>query len=147
MRLIGPLAALLLLMGSAHAAGVEVTDAWARATPGSSENAAVYFTLANKAGVDDTLLSAASPAAETAELHRTVTAGGISIMEQSKGVRLEAGATIRFAPGGLHLMLMKLKKPLKEGDKITVTLDFEKAGAVTTEVPVLGAASMGPRGD
>jgi copper(I)-binding protein len=126
------------------AATIQVTDAWTRATPGTSSSAAVYFTMTNSGKEADTLTGAETPAAASAELHETMTMGGMTHMTPTKEVDVPAGATVSFAPNGRHLMLMGLKKPLHKGDAITVTLYFEKAGAIDVKVPVLDVAALGP---
>lgn len=125
------------------AATIEVSDAWTRATPGSSSSAAVYFTLTNAGKEADRLMSAETPAAGSAELHETAMVGGIMHMGPSKAVDIPVGGKVDFAPNGRHLMLMDLKKPLHKGDEIAVTLHFERAGVIGTKVPVLDVAAVG----
>ena len=62
------------------------------------------------------------------------------------GLTIEPGKTVKLAPGGYHLMMMDLKKPLKQGGKVPVTLEFEKAGKVTVSFDVEGAGAQGPGG-
>ena len=135
----------VLASPSSLAATIEVTGAWARATPGSAKNAAVYFTMTNTGKEADKLMGAETPAAESAELHETAMVGGIMHMGSAKAVDVPVGAKISFAPNGRHLMLTGLKKPLHKGDEIAVTLHFEKAGAIGTKVPVLDVAALGPQ--
>jgi copper(I)-binding protein len=126
------------------AATIEVTGAWARATPGSAKNAAVYFTMTNGGAASDRLVSAQTQAAEMAELHETTMMGGMMHMAAAKAVDIPAGGKVAFAPQGRHIMLMNLKKPLRKGDDLSVTLHFEKAGDVPVKVQVLDVASTGP---
>jgi copper(I)-binding protein len=63
-----------------------------------------------------------------------------------KGLSIEPGKTVKLAPGGLHLMLMDLKNPLKQGDKVPLTLDFEKAGKVVVSLDVQGVGAQAPAG-
>ena len=58
---------------------------------------------------------------------------------------IEPGKTVKLAPGGYHLMLFDLKSPLKQGDKVPVTLEFEKAGKVKLSLDVQGVGAQGPR--
>ena len=67
-------------------------------------------------------------------------------MRRIDGVDVDPGATAVFAPGGLHIMLIKLKAPLKEGESFPLTLTFEKAGSMEVEAMVAGAGAMGPAG-
>jgi len=60
---------------------------------------------------------------------------------------IEPGKTVKLAPGGYHLMLMDLKGPFKQGDKVPVTLEFEKAGKVTLSLDVQGVGAQAPAHD
>ena len=124
----------LLLANVAHAQ-MTVQDAWARATPPGAKIAAGYLVIRN-AGAADRLLSASSPAAERVETHTTVRDGDISRMREVKGYEVPARATLELKPGGSHLMLVNLKALLKEGTSVPLTLKFEKAGEVRTELQV-----------
>ena len=59
---------------------------------------------------------------------------------------IEPGKTVKLAPGGYHLMLFDLKSPLKQGDKLPVTLEFEKAGKVKLSLDIEGVGAQGPAG-
>jgi len=63
-----------------------------------------------------------------------------------KGLTIEPGKTVKLAPGGYHLMFFDLKSPLKQGDKVPVTLEFEKAGKVTLSLDVQGVGAQAPAG-
>ena len=63
-----------------------------------------------------------------------------------KGLAIEPGKTVKLAPGGYHLMMLDLKSPLKQGDKVPVTLEFEKAGKVTLSLDVQGVGAQAPAG-
>jgi copper(I)-binding protein len=63
-----------------------------------------------------------------------------------KGLTIEPGKTVKLAPGGYHLMLLDLKSPLKQGDKLPVTLEFEKAGKVKLSFDVQGIGGQAPAG-
>jgi copper(I)-binding protein len=60
------------------------------------------------------------------------------------GIPIPAGKTVKLEPGGYHLMLKKLKEPLKEGDSVPVTLTFEKAGPVDVTLAVAGMGAPAP---
>ena len=62
------------------------------------------------------------------------------------GLTIEPGKTVKLAPGGYHLMMLELKAPLKQGDKLPVTLEFEKAGKVAVSFDVEGIGAQGPAG-
>lgn len=124
----------------ALAQGMQVHDAWTRATQ-AGRPAAVYLNLI---GGPDRLMGVATDAAGRAELHETIMDNGVARMRPVAGVLVSPGASTRFAPGGMHIMLLDLKKPLKEGDTIQLTLTFERGGKATVSVPVLSTRATGP---
>ena len=71
--------------------------------------------------------------------------GVMTMRPLDKGLAIEPGKTVKLAPGGYHLMLMDLKGPLKQGDKVPVTLEFEKAGKVQAGVRRARRGRAGPR--
>jgi periplasmic copper chaperone A len=119
---------------------LEVSNAWARATPGKAENGAAYVTILSP--TPDRLLSASSPAAKKAELHTMEMAGMVMKMRPVAGLDIPAGQPVALKPGGEHIMLIGLQQPLREGQSFTLTLNFEKAGARTVSVAVEKAGAM-----
>jgi copper(I)-binding protein len=115
---------------------IKVIEAWARPSPMVSGNGAVYMQLTNEGGSDDILLSAETEAAEVVELHETKMDGDVMNMSQVPNIKVPAGDSVMFEPGGLHLMLIKLKQELVPGEKITLTLNFEKSGPMTIEAEI-----------
>ena len=134
--LVALLAAIWMSGCAGSTGGLEVQGAWAR--PGATGgNSAVYFVIDNRQAQDDTLLNAASDAAQMVELHISkMSEDGTMIMEHQENVPAPAGKKVEFTPGGLHVMLMGLTGDLKPGDKIAVTLTFEKAGDIEVEAAV-----------
>jgi copper(I)-binding protein len=107
---------------------VTVTDAVCRPTPNGRNVTGCYLTLT--ASGDDRLISVATPAAASAEIHEMSTEGGIMKMgEMTGGLPLPAGEAVSLAPGGNHVMLMGLTTPLSAGDTVSLTLTFEHAAA------------------
>ena len=138
-------ATLMIAAAAARGGTVEITDAWARATPGKAENGAAYLTLASPA--PDRLTGASTPVAATAGLHMMTMAGGVMTMRPLAGIDLPAGQKIILKPGGARIMLAGLKEPLRPGQSFPLTLYFEKSGAseVTVTVAKPGAgAKVGP---
>lgn len=127
-----------------EAKGIAIVTPWARATPGGAKVGAAFMEIQAVPGADDKLLSASSPSAEVVELHDHVREGGVVKMRRIEALPIVGGKSVVLKPGGLHLMLMELKHPLKEGDAVDVTLVFEKAGQVKVAVPVIKIGSMGP---
>jgi copper(I)-binding protein len=119
---------------------LEVSNAWARATPAKAENGAAYVTILSP--TPDRLLSASSPAAKKAELHTMEMAGMVMKMRPVAGLDIPAGQPVALKPGGEHIMLIGLQQPLREGQSFTLTLNFEKAGARTVSVAVEKAGAM-----
>jgi copper(I)-binding protein len=125
---------------------IAIEKPFSRATPGGAQVAAGYMTIVNKGAVADRLIAVASPAADKVQVHEMSMDGGVMKMrELPNGLPIEAGKSVSLAPGGYHLMMMGLKAPLKAGDKVPVTLTFEKAGKVdvTLEVQSIGGARPG----
>ena len=108
-----------------------ITQAWSRATPGGAKIAGGYLTIENKGAAPDRLVSGSGDFAGKVEIHEMAMNNGVMTMRPlDKGLAIEPGKTVKLAPGGYHLMLMDLKNPLKQGDKVPLTLEFEKAGKV-----------------
>lgn len=130
-----------------HGGPLDVTDVWARATPGKVPNGAAFLTINNHRDVPDKLLSASSNVAERAEVHEHVMQNNIARMRKVEGLVIDGHSHKMFKPGGHHVMLMGLKHPLKEGDSFPLTLVFEKAGKVDVTVQVKGIGAKGEHGD
>lgn len=141
--------------------GLIIEDAWARTSPASTGTGAVYFTVENTTDRIEKLLSASVPTAVAAraEVHEVVMAGastdstmamqgmqgstdstmagsGMMSMREVTSVSIPAGSTVKFEPGGYHVMLLDLAEPLKSGQKFTLSLGFMNAGVVQVEVTV-----------
>lgn len=122
-----------------------ITQPWSRATPGGAKVAAGYLTIENKGSLPDRLKSATSDVAGKVELHDIAMSNNVMTMRPvDGGLPIEPGKIVKLAPGGLHLMLLDIKSPLKVGDKAPVTIEFEKAGKVTLSLDVQGVGANGP---
>ena len=142
MRTLLTLAATTLLIVAAsfafaQGASIQVEQPWARATPAGAGTGAVYLTITNKSHDADRLLGASSDVAEKLQIHEMkVVNGTMEMREVSGGLPVPASGSVELKPGGYHVMLIGLKKPLKAGETIPLTLDFEKAGKVSITVPI-----------
>ena len=138
---------LLLLIACQQPPKIAVGDAWARETaPGQS--AAVYLTLANTGAGDDRLVAADSPAADSASLHSSSSSGGVARMRAlPDGLDLAAGDRLELAPGGTHIMLTGLKRPLAAGRTVELRLRFARSGQQTLAVRVVPASTVDARSD
>ncbi len=131
---------------------IAVLEAWARATPVKTGGA--YLTLRNDGATADRLVDASTDVAEMAHLHQSIKENGVEKMRGVEGIDLPPHATVMLKPGGYHVMLMGLTKPLKAGESFPLKLTFQKAGTgtVTVSVKAAGASgsdheSMGDMGD
>ena len=129
-----------LAWASAAFSQVHVENAWTRATPPGAKIAAGYMTIRNASGTADRLIAASSPAAAKVETHVTVEEGGISRMRPVKGYDIPANGKFELKPAGAHMMLVDIKHPFKDGDKVPLVLRFQKAGEVKVEMPVRSSA-------
>jgi periplasmic copper chaperone A len=121
---------------------IEIGQPWARATPGISKTGAVYLTIRSPQA--DRLVSASTPVAQAAELHESEMTGMVMKMRPLAGVTIPARHPVAFKPGGMHIMLMGLKAPLRPGESFPLTLDFTKAGPQTVTVMVGKVGAMRP---
>ena len=114
-----------------------VTDAWVRGTVAGQKATGAFMQL--KSPADTALVAAASPVAKIVEIHEMKMEGGMMKMNAVDKLALPAGKAVDLKPGGYHVMLMDLVKPLKEGDTVPLQLTFEdKAGKKqTVEVKAL----------
>jgi copper(I)-binding protein len=137
-------AVLLPLTAGAHefkSGDLLIGHPWARATPGQLANGAAYLTVTNSGKETERLVSAETPVAAKAELHVHLMEDGVMKMRPVDGVDIVPGTPIELKPSGLHIMLLNLKAPLKEGDLFPLTLTFQKSGPVTVSVLVEGVAA------
>jgi periplasmic copper chaperone A len=143
------LAGLTLLSIPACADGAKLGDlviehAWIGLPPAGAAVAGGYVTIRNAGAAPDRLVAVASPIAGAAALHRMAMSNGVMTMEAlPDGIEIPAGATVELAPGSLHIMFTRLKRPLLLGETVSGELVFEKAGTVAVGFAVLpmGAAS------
>ena len=125
-----------------------ISQTWSRATPGGAKIGAGYLTIENKGGAPDRLVAVSGQVAGKIEIHEMAVNNGVMTMRPvEQGLTIEPGKTVTLAPGGYHLMMMDLKSPLKQGDKVPLTLEFEKAGKVAVTLDVQAAGAKAPSGD
>lgn len=124
-----------------------ISQAWSRATPGGAKIAGGYLTIENKGTAPDRLVGGSGDIAGKVEVHEMAMNNGVMTMRPlDKGLTIEPGKTVKLAPGGYHLMIMDLNAPLKQGDKVPLTLEFEKAGKVKVSLDVQGVGAQAPAG-
>lgn len=135
-------AAIILFCSAAAAHEFKVGDIhvghpYARTTVPGQPSGGVYLSLENKGKKADKLVAASSPAAKTVEIHTMSMDGNIMRMREVSHIEVAPAAKVDMQPGsGYHIMLMGLTAPLKTGDRVPMTLTFEKAGKVDVQVNV-----------
>lgn len=121
------------------AGSIAIADVWSRATPAMAGG--VFLTLRNDGAADDTLTGVSTDIAKMAGLHESKQENGVMEMRPVDGVTIPAHGTVALKPGGYHIMLMGLSKPLTAGQTFPVTLTFAKAGKVPVTVTVKAAGA------
>jgi hypothetical protein len=115
---------------------VEATDGWMRALPPGQPTAAAYLTLTNPDAAAVRLVAARSEAAERVEIHRSSQVEGMWRMREIEGLDIPAGGTVILAPGGTHLMLIGLARPLREGETLPIVLEFDNGETLPASVVI-----------
>ena len=143
-------AALMLMAGPGlaetyKAGAIQIEQPWARATPKGATIGAGYMKITNTGTEPDRLVGGSVPFAQRVEVHSMTMEQGVMKMREVKdGLEIKPGETVELKPGGYHVMFVGLKEPLKQGEDLTVTLKFAKAGTVEVKYPVEAAGAGGP---
>ena len=141
-----PIFAILLLSFAAVAqAEITVTHAWIRGTVPGQRATGAFMEL--RSSSDASLVAVATPAAKAAEIHSMVQDSGVMQMRAIPALPLPAGKTVEMGPGGYHVMLLDIAKPMKEGESVPLTLTFSDASGRTTTQEVqatVRALTAGP---
>jgi copper(I)-binding protein len=114
-------------ISSAH---IEVSDAYVRGLPPGQPNTAAFMSVLNDTADDVTLVSVNSTAAKAVEMHRHSHVNGVMQMRQVSAIDIESGEQFEFSPGGYHIMLIGLHKPLRHGDNVELELFFSSGAKV-----------------
>jgi periplasmic copper chaperone A len=127
------------------AGSLVISQPWSRATAGGAKVGAGYMTITNTGTEPDRLIGGSLPQAGKFEVHEMRMENNVMKMRPiSSGLEIKPGQTVKLAPGGYHVMFMKLKKPLKQGEVLKGELIFEKAGKVPIEYKVGAIAAGAP---
>jgi periplasmic copper chaperone A len=122
-----------------------ISQPWSRATPNGATVASGYLTIENKGSGPDRLVGASADVAAKVELHTMAMSNGVMTMRPlESGLAIRPGEIVKLAPGGHHLMLLGLKSSFKQGDKVPITLEFEKAGKVKVALDLQGVGARSP---
>lgn len=124
---------------------ISIEKPWARASVGVTGPTAAFMVITNRASTPDRLIKARADFAGMVQIHQTVIKNDQAQMNHVGKIDIPAGGKAVLKPGSFHIMLMRLKKPVVKGTKVTLVLTFEKAGEVTVVADVLGHGSRGPK--
>ena len=137
---------IMCLFSTAALAQVEIENAWSRATPPGAKVAAGYLTVRNKSASPDRLVGASSAVAGRVETHIVDKQGEVMRMREVKGYDVPAKGSFELKPGGAHLMLVDIERPLQAGERIPVVLRFQNAGEIRIDLEVKPLGATGPHG-
>ncbi len=131
--------AILFLAGLSFAGPkIVIEEPWVRAVPPVSTMSAAFMEIENEGDEADYLVGVSSPIAEVSEIHTTIMQDGMMKMRRLKEVKIPAGESVEFKPGGKHIMLINLKKHPKPGDRVKLVLEFKKSGKIEVQAKVKG---------
>lgn len=118
---------------------VTARDPFVRLMPNGAPTSAAFMVLQNAGPADVSLVKAESPVARVVELHTHINDNGVMRMRAVPAIEIKAKGETALKPGGLHIMLIDLKQPLKEGGSVAVTLGFADGSSKVVEAPVVRA--------
>ena len=119
-----------------RAGTIVVSDAWSRPTAAGMPMGVAYFVVRNDGATDDAIVSASTPAAARVEIHQTTFSDGMARMRPLQEITAPAHGKVAVSPGGIHLMLVDLVKPLAAGTRVPLVLQFRHAGRVEIQLAV-----------
>lgn len=143
-RFLIPLACVAALPGCGQPKEVAVSDAWVRLAAAPGRPAGGYFAIRGGA-TDQTLIAVNTPAAGRVELHETMKQGGAMTMTPIGQVKVPAGTTVTFTPGGKHLMLFDMAPGIAKGTKVPLTFTFADGRTLKVEAQAIAAGDPPPQ--
>lgn len=126
------------------ASGIAVERPWTRATPAGAPNAGAFLRIVNRGKQSDRLIAVQLDGGAKTEIHETTTVEGVMRMRRMEAIEIPAGAVIELKPGGLHIMIMGLEKPIETGSAVKGVLVFEKAGRIEVDFPAAPVGASAP---
>lgn len=126
----------LFSVSTLFANGIKIENDYVRATPPNLPNSAAFMSLKNNSNKDISLVKASSDISKVVELHTHDMKNGVMKMYQIPKIDILANSQTVLKPGGLHIMFIGLKKPLKEGDTVNLTLEFSNGQTQTIVTPI-----------
>jgi len=131
----------LLSLSTLLASNIKINDAYARATPPGLPNSAAFMSISNDTTANVHILKATSSIAKFVELHTHDMKNGVMKMYQVPKITIPKKGKVVLQPGGFHIMLIGLYKPLKKGETITLTLELSNGEAKTITAPIKSVMS------
>lgn len=147
MKLLPLVLALAAFGANAHeyqAGSVKIGHPWARMTAPGQPSGGAFLKISNTGTAGDRLVGGSTPVADHVEMHSMSMEGNVMKMREVNAIDVPPGQTVELKPGAWHMMLIGLKAPLKAGDKVPMTLKFEKAGEVKVELKIEEVAPGAP---
>lgn len=146
--LMGLIGSIGVVIAAGTADQITVVDAHVRLAPPGARATAAFMTLRNAGAPAASLVSAAASAASVTELHNHTNDGGVMRMRQVREILVPAKGEVQLKPGSYHVMLIDMKVPLNEGDKVAITLEFADGSSKTVDAAVIRATvEMRPHGE
>jgi copper(I)-binding protein len=118
------------------AAELSVDEGYLRATPPGQMMSAAFMTLSNDSDKTITLTGGTSKDVASIEIHNHAMVDGVMSMQRIEGLKIDAGEKVELAPGGLHVMLIGLKKSLVDGENFTFDIVFKDGSTQTLKLPI-----------
>ena len=144
-------AGLMVSLGALAGAADSVTvqDPYVRLAPPNAPATGAFMVIRNGGDKDVKVVSASNPASKVTELHTHLNEGGVMKMRPVPAIEVKAKGEAVLKPGGLHVMLIDLKAPMKEGDVVPITLTFDDGSSKQVDAKVVRpmAAGMAPMSD
>lgn len=122
---------------------LSIEHPWSRATPPGTPTGGGFMTVHNKGNEADVLLGGHSDFTQSISVHQTkMEDSTMKMLPLHDGLEIPAGGSVSLEPGSYHLMLMGLETPLVEGERRSITLEFEKAGSIDVDLAVDAIGAM-----
>lgn len=132
-------AGLLISVGALAGAAdsVSVQDPYVRMAPPNAPATGAFMVIRNNGDKEVKVLKAANPVSRVTELHNHINDGGVMRMRPVTAIEIKAKGEVALKPGGLHVMMIDLKAPLKEGEIVPITLGFDDGSSKVVEAKVV----------
>ena len=128
---------------AAAADNVSVQDPYVRLAPPNAPATGAFMVIKNNGDKDVKVLKADNPVSKMTELHTHLNDGGVMRMRPVAAIEIKAKGQVALQPGGLHVMMIDLKAPMKEGDVVPITLTFDDGSSKQVDAKVVRPMAAG----